>query len=144
VESNPRISDDVCRIDTVESNPRIAAVVLNHLQEASDMHAMVAVSVGFITTKPMAGKFFFGCQADNLVWTLSSDIVLNNGVPILRFDDEPPDPGESIVQMQDYDRSVKADEDVDMPLEEFLPSDNTQVLHVQPLSVMHETAGDSL
>jgi hypothetical protein len=107
------------------------------------MQAMGVVSVEFRTTGPMPDNSFFGCEVINLVRTLSGDnmLNLNTGVPLLRLDDEPPDPGDLIVQLQDYDRSVKAGEDEAMPeLEDFVPNDNTQIVHVQPLSVMLEPA----
>jgi hypothetical protein len=59
---------------------------------------MVTVSVGFTATKPKAINLFFGCDVDTSVRTSNGNNVLSFGVPLLRVDDEPLDPGESMFQ----------------------------------------------
>jgi hypothetical protein len=94
------VSDVVCKTESVESNPRTAVVVLKHFQTVSVMQSMVTVSVGFTASKPKAGNLFFGCEVDTSVRTPNGNILPSFGVPLLRVDDEPPDPGESMIQKQ--------------------------------------------
>jgi hypothetical protein len=72
----------------------------------TELKCMATEIVGFAAMEPMADKKILTCNLDNLMRTLLGDKVISFGVPLFRVDDEPPDPGESLPQIQEYDKSV--------------------------------------
>jgi hypothetical protein len=101
-------SSGECRLGTVESKPWTADG--SWIITVTETQPIVAEIVCFAVTEfksAKATKADLGSDVKDHVRTLLGHDTLSIGVPLLQLDEEPPDPGEAILQNKYYDKSVQ-------------------------------------